>query len=141
MNSPLFASLVAIAVIAIAPAKECAQSALPAGTWGGDHVSLTVSEKGAELDFDCATGAITGPVSVGDNGAIDVAGTYTQERPGPVTLENQTKHAAAKYTGKVTVEPAGERRLSFEIKLTDPEKTIGPFVVTLGKEPRVFKCR
>ena len=29
------------------------------GTWGGDHISMEVTDSGAEIEYDCAHGSVT----------------------------------------------------------------------------------
>ena len=46
------------------------------GMWGGDHVSLAVTETGSHLEFDCAHGDISGALTVDAVGAFAAADTY-----------------------------------------------------------------
>src|SRR5437660_4586419 len=57
---------------------------LPPGNWGGNHVGLQATERGARLDFDCAHGAIDEPIALDEQGTFDSRGTYTREAPGPI---------------------------------------------------------
>jgi len=47
-------------------------SAVATGAWGGEHVVLKVSEKGADVEFDCAHGQVTQPIVV-DSMAISMS--------------------------------------------------------------------
>jgi len=43
-------------------ARSRKQHRLARGTWGGTHVSLTVGESSATIEYDCAHGLIDGPL-------------------------------------------------------------------------------
>jgi hypothetical protein len=60
--------------VAVAPSAVCfpvsgmpygkQDKAVTTGTWGGEHVFLEVSEKGADVEFDCARGQISQPIAL-----------------------------------------------------------------------------
>src|SRR5437764_116263 len=75
--------------------------ALPAGSWGGQHVVLEVGERGADLEFDCARGRIDSPIQLDVRGDFDVAGTFTPEHGGPIRRDEQAHAAGARYVGHV----------------------------------------
>ena len=39
-------------------------SRLPAGIWGGVHIMIEVANSSATIDYDCANGTITGPMTI-----------------------------------------------------------------------------
>jgi hypothetical protein len=51
-------------------------SAVATGAWGGEHIILEVSENGAEVEFDCARGQVTQPITLDKHGDFDVAGHF-----------------------------------------------------------------
>ena len=53
------------------------------GEWGGEHVSLTITDAGSSLEFDCASGTISGPFTVDAQGRFNLRGTYTPGTGGP----------------------------------------------------------
>ena len=108
---------------------------VPAGTWGGQGISLEVGETGAKLEFDCARGAIPEPLAIDANGRFDQAGTWTRERPGPTRRGDETAGEPARYRGKLEGET-----LSLRIILEKDGKEIASYSATRGKLPRVHRC-
>jgi len=49
-----------------------------------DTFCWKASEKGAEVEFDCAHGQMTQRTTLDRHGDFDVAGTFTPEHGGPV---------------------------------------------------------
>lgn len=109
---------------------------LRAGTWGGEHVALTVTDAGARVEFDCAHGEIRTPVAVDAAGHLAVAGVYVQEQGGPVRLGEEPEEKPARYTGRLTGDT-----LTFEVILTESKQTVGSFTAVHGVAPRLRKCR
>ena len=108
---------------------------LATGTWGGQHVRVEVTDRGAELEFDCARGAIARKVMLDANGRFDVAGTFATEHAGPIR-DDESSSRAVNYQGKVNGN-------EMELTVTDPKakETIGSFQLKLGNEGRLMKCR
>lgn len=69
--------------------------------WGGDHVEMEVTERGAHVEFDCAHGTIDQPLHVDANGAFKVPGTFTAERGGPIRDGDAPRTAKATYAGTI----------------------------------------
>ena len=106
---------------------------VPSGTWGGEHIALEVTEKGATIEYDCAHGSIDAPLALDADGRLDVKGMHVRERPGP-TRPGQDEGRAARYTGKTD-----GKTLTLTVTL-DGGETLGTFQLTLGAEPRIFRC-
>src|SRR6476469_6244808 len=53
------------------------------GQWGGQGVSMDVTDNGASLEFDCATGRITEAIVPDSAGKFTVKGLFARQRPGP----------------------------------------------------------
>lgn len=104
------------------------------GTWGGDHIGISVTDDGAKIEFDCAHGSIESLIPLDDNGGFDVTGVYVQEQGGPLRQGGQAERAAG-YSGKVD-----GNHMSLTVKLKDAEKEIGKFTLELGKSPVIRKC-
>lgn len=122
---------------------------LTAGEWGGQHVSLTVKETGASIEYDCAHGTIDERVKLDADGRFDVRGTHEHESGGPstdVSAVNDDDKASppgaganrhpARYTGRVE-----GRAMSLTVTLTDDGSTFGKFVLTRGASGSLYKCR
>jgi len=48
--------------------------ALLVGEWGGAHLGLVAGDNGADLEYDCATGRIIGPVRPDGSGRFSSRG-------------------------------------------------------------------
>jgi len=105
------------------------------GTWGGDHVRITVGAARAILEYDCAHGSIDQPFAVDPNGRFDLTGTHVVESPGPVSEGNPPAAHPARYTGSTD-----GRTMTFTVTTTDSGQAFGPFTVTLDAPGRVFRC-
>ena len=70
--------------------------------WGGDHVEMEVTARGAQLEFDCAHGTIDEPLRVDQKGVFQAKGTFTPERSGPSRDGDASRTAKATYTGTIS---------------------------------------
>jgi hypothetical protein len=140
LTSIAFGTLV---LVAVTHGGACARSSVvdpdgsrvAVGEWGGEHVGLTVTNTGARLEFDCASGEISQPLTLDNDGRFSVEGVYTQERPGPVRIGDEPERKAARYSGRI----AG-KTMTLDVILIESKKNIGTFMLTFGGEPRVTKC-
>jgi hypothetical protein len=105
------------------------------GAWGGMHIGLTVRQKDARIEMDCAHGTIDGRITPDKQGRFEIAGRYVRERPGPIRLGEDTSGRPARYRGEVSGD-----KLTLTIVLED-ETTVGPFELTRGSRARIMKCR
>lgn len=106
-----------------------------ANVWGGEHVEMELTSTGANLDFDCAVGTIDQHLALTKDGTFRAAGTYTRERPGPVTKDGN-RAAAATYVGTIK-----GQSMHLEIVLVNSKETVGTFELMRGRFGRVLKCR
>src|SRR6266540_3100425 len=85
---PLWRALVLLAVVAACSCGDTTTgpSRLPAGVWGGDHISMSIVESSTHLELDCAHGDIPAVLTVDRQGQFNVAGTYVREHGGPIRL-------------------------------------------------------
>jgi hypothetical protein len=109
--------------------------ALAAGIWGGQHVHADVSERGAEIEFDCAQGSIAQKIVLDGSGRFDVEGSFTTQHAGPVR-EDANSSRPVRYQGSVSDK-------EMELTVSDPKtkETIGTFALRFGSEGRLMKCR
>jgi hypothetical protein len=108
---------------------------LPSGTWGGDHVALTVTAAGATAEFDCAHGSIDESPLLQSDGQFSLKGTYIREHGGPVyDGEPEDRHPAV-YSGRLR-----GSSVTLSVQLVDDGTLVGPFSASRGQQPRVFKC-
>jgi hypothetical protein len=105
-----------------------------AGTWGGEHLILEVSGKGAEAEFDCARGEVTQPLRLDGRDDFDVAGTFTPEHGGPVLRNENAQSAAARYLGHVDGD-------TMTLTISLGGKRVGVFALRRGSHPMLRKWR
>ena len=105
-----------------------------AGTWGGDHITLSVGDA-THLELDCAHGDIAGPLTIDGRRQFSVTGTFVFEHGGPVRIDEPPDLHPARFSGSVT-----DNSMVLMISLTDSSQTIGTFSLRHGADGRVFKC-
>ena len=127
----LVAALVAVTALC-SPTYEGAPS-VATGTWGGDHIRLEVTDRGAQADFDCAHGSIDEPVTLDGDGRFDAKGSYAPEGPGPQREDGQGR--PVRYAGRVQ-----GSTMTVTISIVESGETVGPFTLTRGKTPKITKC-
>src|SRR5689334_19032176 len=74
---------------------------LPQGRWGGEHVSLTVTAAGADLEFDCAHGRVEESLRLDARGQFSLRGVYVREHGGPVREGEPEDRRPALYLGQL----------------------------------------
>lgn len=108
---------------------------IPRGEWGGNHISMNVSERSAKIEYDCAHGEILGPLTVDGEGKFHLHGTFTRERGGPVRADETSKEEPATYSGTIT-----GNRMTLTMKLSDSDVS-ETFTLEKGKAGELFKCK
>ena len=120
-------------LLALTPAAAKGKT-IVAGAWGGEHVSLQVSEKGATLEFDCAHGEIAKPIKPDAHGRFNVPGTFTMEHGGPVMRDENPSSAPARYSGQVKGD-------TMALTITRGKEKLGTYTLKRGEAPKLMKCR
>lgn len=106
------------------------------GAWGGQHIRLEVTDKGARAEFDCAAGVIEEPIAPDREGNFEQRGIYVYERGGPRhPADPPPKRHPAVYRGWTD---GAEMRLT--VSLTEGNKEIGTFTLGRGREAVLEKC-
>jgi hypothetical protein len=108
--------------------------AIETGGWGGDHIALEVSKKGAKVELDCAHGQIAQAITLDKHGNFDVAGTFTPEHGGPVLRDENSTPTPAHYVGHI-------RGDTMILTVTLGKEEVGTFTLTRGARPILRKCR
>jgi hypothetical protein len=93
-----------------------------------------ISELSARLEFDCAGGTIPGLIVLDRTGRFSRDGDFIRGG-GPVSIDDSTRAEPARYAGQVR---GGTMELT--VTLLGPGATYGPYTLTRGGDPRVFKC-
>jgi hypothetical protein len=109
---------------------------VPKGTWGGEHIGLSVENDRARLEYDCAHGTTDRAMKVDSKGRFNLTGTHTLESGGPATGGEKPDRHPALYTGQVTGE-----RMVITITLTDTKEAVGTFTLVRDKKPNLYKCK
>jgi hypothetical protein len=110
-------------------------SVVKAGQWGGQHLAMSVTQSGTDLEFDCGKATITGAIETDRDGAFTATGTFLQERPGPTTPDGPPRRPM-RLSGTVTGDD-----MQVRIVLTDRDEDLGSFTLTYGATARIVKCR
>ncbi len=137
--SPLRARLVCVAVFAgSAVTATCTTgfpSRVPLGNWGSLHAGMVVSDTGAEIEYDCAAGRISVPMTLDSHGDFDLPGLYIREA-GPVPANDSLlPKFPARYTGHTD-----GRTMSLTMTVESDSTPQQTFALTYGGNPNVFKC-
>ena len=106
-----------------------------AGAWGGEHISLTVLDSTANLEFDCAHGTIDEPISVDTDGNFEVTGIYVIEHGGPIRIDETLKKYPSLYKGHIEGE-----KMTLILIFKNTETQIDTFWLARGAEPIIYKC-
>lgn len=140
MKALISASMALVLIATLASTRSSARDPkhyrLAEGTWGGQHLTVTVGESSATIEFDCAHGQIDGPLVTDRRGRFDLKGTYAPEHGGPVRDNEQSAGQPARYTGWTD-----GKKMTLTVTLTDRKEAIGTFNLVRGTEGRIFKCR
>lgn len=105
------------------------------GIWGGDQISVEVTEDGAKVEHACAHGTISEPLRVDSQGKFSAKGTHFRERGGPLRAGDEDKGEPVIYSGTTDGKTA-----TFTITNSATDEVIGTFSLTLGKRSRIHKC-
>ena len=118
------------------PSNSKTKQADLVGEWGGLHLAMSVTAKGATLEFDCAHGKVDKPMRLDARNVFAVRGTYVQEHGGPLRSGEVPNSQEALYTGTLT-----GNQMTIAVRLLDTGQQIGTFVLTRGEPARLVKCK
>lgn len=118
-----------------APASRQNGRALGNGVWGGQGISLEINDSGAEINYDCAHGTITGKVIPDREGKFTAKGFHVREHGGPVREEEKADGQPVTYQGSIEGET-----MTLTVTLSETKETIGSYTLTRGKSGRIRKC-
>jgi hypothetical protein len=111
------------------------ESRMTKGIWGGNHISMEVTEAGAQIDYDCAHGTISEPVKIDSNGKFSAKGLHFRERGGPIREGSEERGEPVVYSGTTDGKTA-----TFTVTYSATDEIIGTFTLSHGKAGRVTKC-
>ena len=130
----------AVIIVGVVAGYSCGDtpggpSRLPAGLWGGDHISISLTDASTHLELDCAHGDIPAVLALDRQGQFNVAGTYVREHGGPIRQGEIPDRHPAIYSGFVA-----STMMTLTIRLSDTNDSIGTFSLASGSFGRVLKC-
>lgn len=105
------------------------------GEWGGQGISMVVTETGVAFEFDCATGSISEVIVPNSDGKFSVKGLLARHRPGPTREGDDNEGQPAIYSGTVEGE-----NLTLTITLVKDNEDAGTFKLAHGKPARIRRC-
>lgn len=109
-------------------------SPLQTGVWGGKGAIMQVTNTGATIEFDCAHGMITQPLTADTAGHLDVTGVFVMEHGGP-TREDPNDNHPARYTGTTD-----GKVLTITVTLSDQNTVVNTYTLVLDQPGRIVKC-
>ena len=135
-----FSLLFSTALLLSPGTLNCAESGaeirLDPGRWGGHGVALTVVEKGAAIEFDCAMGYIRQPIAVQPDGRFSISGEFVPDTGGPVRLSDpEPRGSPAVFSGEVS-----NSQLILRVEMPDEGRTLGPFTLIRSQAATLEKC-
>ena len=119
----------------LALALACSSPSAPSvlGQWGGHEASLTLTGVGGTVSYPCGTGTIDSSWTISGDGQFAASGQHFFGG-GPIPPGGTPPHPA-RYSGQV----AGQF-LTFSVRVTDLNVTLGPFHLVRGGPPVVELC-
>ncbi|HKP47626.1 MAG TPA: hypothetical protein VJT50_13585 [Pyrinomonadaceae bacterium] len=135
-NSVVILGLVIVTLLAVSTALAARKNnGLKDGTWGGQHIHIEITNGAAQIEYDCAHGEISGPLTIDRRGNFSWHGYYTREAPGPIRLGKNPPRLAATYSGTIT-----DDAMSLTVTLADGQQ-LDSFTLKRGATGRITKCR
>lgn len=130
-RAPLVAAAASLAV-------ACTTAAVPQGPltghWGGTHIGMLIGPAGTKIEYDCAEGAIPGPIIPRRDGRFEAEGTHKPGWGGPERSDVVLPTYRVRFTGTVRGEAMTlQGRVENGVQL-------GPFMLRRGAQPIIFAC-
>jgi hypothetical protein len=94
---------------------------------------MVIGSPDTRIEYDCAEGAILGPIIPDPGGTFEVEGTHTPGHGGP-EREGGDLHYKVRFTGSVR---GDEMTLQGRV---ENGVLLGPFTLRRGAEPQIFRC-
>ncbi len=138
INSKLLLLAVSAGVLCISQplARTPRMQRIAVGQWGGSHVQMLVKDDSAWIEYDCAHGEISGPLTLDSQGCFTLNGTVVREHGGPIRRNEPQVSQPAVYSGSINGE-----EMNLTVKLVENDQSIGTFTLTHGQPGRLRKCR
>ena len=114
---------------------EVRTKGLPVGLWGGEHISMQVTEQRTTIEYDCAHGTIDRRIALDRRGRFDVSGMQVEEHGGPVRQKEQLTSYPVRFSGQVN-----GKRMKLSVRNSVTNRLVGIFTLVYGNEPKLMKC-
>jgi hypothetical protein len=103
------------------------------GEWGGTGIAMTVTDGGASIQFDCASGSITKQLRMKRDGSFSAEGTLMRNGPGPIRADALGRPVI--FKGKVTGK-------AMTLQMTDAKSgdKLAEYTVQQGQSARLHRC-
>jgi hypothetical protein len=118
------------------PARGRKPKRIAQGAWGGQHITMQVSESSATIEFDCAHAQIDGPLITDRRGRFKLKGMFSPERGGPVRANENSNGQPAHFAGWTD-----GKKMTLTVTLAGQKESLGTFNLARGTEGLLFKCR
>jgi hypothetical protein len=129
-------SVIVISLIVCQPKTLPAQKPVPNGVWGGVGIQLTVTPRGAAVDYGCDSGVIDERLLTDSRGKFSARGAHVFGSGGPRQPGDQVpKSRQARYEGM----RKGDT-LQLTVLLPDLNRKLGEFKVRIGQRPTLERC-
>jgi hypothetical protein len=115
---------------------EVRTKGLLVGLWGGEHISMQVTEQSTTVEYDCAHGTIDQRITLDRRGRFNVPGRQVVERGGPVRQNEQLAGYPVRFAGQVN-----GKRMKLTVSNSVTRELVGVFTLGYGSEPKLRKCR
>lgn len=102
-----------------------------AGTWGGDNAGLIADDTSAHVHIGCTYGNVHQQIVPSADGRFDVPG---EQDITAYPIDRGVLHPA-RFSGTIS-----GIMMTLTVTLTDTTVTLGPVLLTYGKEPRMGPC-
>ena len=106
------------------------------GTWGGEHISLEVTARGGQVEYDCAHGTIDQKIVPDARGRFDLRGTHVREHGGPVRKDETADSHPARFNGEIK-----DKTMTLSVTESDTKETVRTFTLVYGQQPHLMNCR
>ena len=97
------------------------------------EAASTLTQSGGTVEYDCAHGVISAPLSPDGDGAVRAPGVHIREHGGPVRDGEPVDSVPALYLGSV-------RAGVLSLRVIVGADTLGPFLAERGASAQLFKC-
>lgn len=126
---------VLVVIVSFPVSANLKKRTLATGVWGGQHISVEVSPKGAKIEYDCAHATIDRTIVLDGKGHFHVAGKQFPERGGPVREGDQSSYAVV-FSGEVK-----GQKMTLNVRNSSTREDLGTFTLAHGAQPELFKCK